>query len=933
MADAIFKVLGPVRMCWPDDRQVHLNGKQRAVLASLLLNVNTLVSKERLVATLWEDPPASAISNVHTYVAQLRRALPPGTRLLTEESGYVFEARTEELDLLEFEQAVRLARNGARQGDLRAVVREFERALSMWRGKPAEGTKLVGPVLARVAELEERVVAARLDWAEAKLTLGMPAEVIENLRLFIAEQPLRESAWRLLMLAHSRAGQREQALETFRQARSALIDELGIEPGEELRQLQAVILTGTNPVNLPVPETPICQLPPDVKHFSGRHAELATLDGLLPLAEQEPPHAATTCVISGTGGVGKTSLAVHWAHRARERFPDGQLYVDLQGFSPAATPMPLTEAVRILLGFLRPPHNRIPSTLEEQIRLYRNVLAGKRVLVLLDNVREPDQVRPLLPPSPESLTLVTSRTVLTGLIAAEGAQLLRLAPLSDAQAGELLEHRLGKARITGEREAVDDIIRACAGLPLALGIVAARAIVDAGLSLAALAEELQPEATRLDALQTEEVKTDLREVFGASYRVLAPRAAEALALLGLVPGPDTSLLAAASLIGRSVPRTRTLLRTLETAHLLHQHVPGRYRMHDLVRLYAIERAALDLSVDDRTAAVRRLVDFFLHTSYAADRLLSPHRRGAIELDPPTAGHLPHVLADAAAARAWFGAEHACLLAAQQLAVKHGLHDAVWQLAWTLNTFHLRHNLLQDSVSTWRTASTAAEHLHDPAVHALIHQMSGRACAGAGHHAESLSHFAEALDLYERSGDITGQAHVRHSLGVAWEDQDEHERALFHLELALRLYKDLDDAVAAGNALNSLGWNQALLADFATARTHCEQALALLRRHGDRVGEAAALDSLGYIAGNTGQHAQALDYYHHSLTLRRENGNTSQEAETLSHLGDTYHALGRHVEASQAWRQALAIYQAQHRTAKIKDVQARLDGRGSVTKQV
>ncbi|MEU7861731.1 BTAD domain-containing putative transcriptional regulator [Nonomuraea sp. NPDC049141] len=923
MADAIFKVLGPVRVCWPDGRQVQLSGKQRAVLASLLLNVNTLVSQERLMAALWEDPPASAISNLHTHVAQLRRALPTGARLLTEEAGYILAAATEELDLLEFEQAVRLARDRTEQGDVRAAVREFERALSMWRGRPAEGTKLAGPVLARVAELEERLAAARLDWAEAKLALGMPMEVIEDLRLFLAEQPLRESAWRLLMLAHSRAGQRDKALEAFRHARSVLIDELGLEPGAELQQLQAAILAGTVPLNGTAPGTPICRLPSDVRHFSGRQAELATLDELLPRAEEEPPRAATTCVISGTGGVGKTSLAVRWAHSVRERFPDGQLYVDLQGFSSAATPLSRTEAVRILLGFLQPPHSRIPSAFDEQIMLYRNLLTGKRVLILLDNAREPDQVRPLLPPSPESLTLVTSRTVLTGLIAAEGAQLLRLAPLSAAQAGELLKHRLGKDRIADEREAADDIIRACAGLPLALGIVAARAIVDEGLSLAALAEELQAETTRLDALRTEEVRTDLREVFGSSYRVLAPETAETFAYLGLVPGPDISLLAAANLIGQPVSRTRTLLRTLETAHLLHQHVPGRYRMHDLVRLYAIERAILDLSVDDRAAAVHRLVAFFLHTSYAADRLISPYRLGARALDPPAPARLPHALADAAAAQAWFRAEHAGLLAVQELAVKHDLHVAVWQLAWTLNTFHQRHNLLQNSVSTWRIASSAAEHLPGPAVHALVHQMLGRACAGAGLHEESQSHFAEALDLYERSGDIAGQAYVRHSLGIAWGDQHEHERALFQLEQALRLYEDLDDDVAEANALNSLGWNQALLADFGNARAHCEQALALLRRHGDRVGEAAVLDSLGYIAGHTGQHARSLDYYHQALRLRRENGNTSQEAETLSHLGDTYHALGRHAEAARAWNQALAIYRAQHHTAKIKNVNTRL----------
>ncbi|MEV0388956.1 NB-ARC domain-containing protein [Nonomuraea sp. NPDC050643] len=581
---------------------------------------------------------------------------------------------------------------------------------------------------------------------------------------------------------------RYRALEVFQHARAVLVDELGIEPGEELQQLQAVILGGPTRSSGPTAETPIWQLPSDVKYFSGRDAELATLDRLLPSADEEPPNTVTTCVISGTGGIGKTSLAVHWALRVRDLFPDGQLYVDLRGFSPASTPMPATEALRVLLGFLQPPHHRIPATFNEQMRLYRTLLTGRRVLILLDNAREPDQVRPLLPPSAESLTLVTSRNVLTGLIAANGARLVRLSPLSDSQADDLLTRRLGEDRIAAERDMVDAIIKTCAGLPLALGIVAARAIVNDSLSLASLAEELQTETTRLDALQTGELSTDLREVFGSSHRVLTPQAAGTFAHLGLAPGQDISLPAVASLIGQTVPHTRTLLRTLETAHLLQQHLPGRYRMHDLVRLYAIERAGLDLSTDDRIAAVRRLVDFYLHTAHTADRRLSPQRRDAIELDAPAAGCLPRSLADVAAAQDWFRAEHACLLAAQRLAAQHDLHAAVWQLAWTLNTLHSAHNLLQNCVTAWRLASSALEHVKDQAVHARVRRMLGRTCALAGNHEESLCHFAEALALYERSGDIAGQALVHHTLAVTWENRGEYEQERFHLEHALRLYE-------------------------------------------------------------------------------------------------------------------------------------------------
>ncbi|TDC02836.1 tetratricopeptide repeat protein [Nonomuraea longispora] len=924
MADAFFNVLGPVQVCRTDGRQVHLTGKQRAVLATLLVNANTVVTKERLIDALWEDPPPSAIPNLVTYIAGLRKALPSGTRLVTMETGYLFEADAEEVDLLRFEHVIRLARSKAEEGDLHAAVCRYEEALSMWRGKPAEGTNLAGSMAARLAELEHRLAVARLAWADVKLALGQPADVIENLRLFIAEQPLHERAWYSLMLAHSQAGQRDRALEVFQHARAVLVDELGIEPGDELQQLQAVILAGPTRSSGCTAETPIWQLPSDVEYFSGRDAELATLDRLLPSAGERPPSTATICVISGAAGIGKTCLAVHWARRVRDLFPDGQLYVDLQGFSPASTPMTAAEAVRVLLGLLQPPHHQIPSSCAEQMRLFRALLTGRRVLILLDNAREPDQVRPLLPPSPGSLTLVTSRDALTGLIVANGAHLVRLSPLSDSHAGELLARRLGEHRIAAERDMVDAIVKTCAGLPLALGVVAARAIVNDGLPLAALAEELQSETTRLDALQTDELSTDLREVFGSSHRVLTPQAAGTFAHLGLAPGPDISLPAAASLIGQTVPQTRMLLRSLETAHLLHQHAPSRYRMHDLVRLYAIERAGLDLGADDRSAAVRRLVDFYLHTSHAADHLLSPHRRGTVELDPPAPGCLPAALADAAAAQDWFRAEHPCLLATQRLAAEHDLHAAVWQLAWTIDTYHLAHNLLPGCVAAWRLASSSAERLNDPAVHALVHRLLGRACARAGHYEESLSHLDDALALYEGSGDIAGQALVHHTLAVTQGNRGEHEQTLFRLKHALQLYRDVDDPLGEANVLNSLGWSHALLGDFAEAMGHCEQALALLSRHGDRLGESAALNNLGYIAHHTGRHEQAVDRYRHALTLRREFGHVGLEADTLTHLGETYRALSRYAEADRAWSQALAIYQAQHNTVSMRRVQARLE---------
>jgi tetratricopeptide (TPR) repeat protein len=770
-------------------------------------------------------------------------------------------------------------------------------------------------VAARLAELEERSTEARLDFADSKLAVGRHAEVIAEMRCFLADRPLCERAWHVLMLAYAAAGQRDRSLDAYREARAQLVGELGIEPTDALQRAHREILSGhegrSAPVTLAAPQP----LPPGIGCFTGREGELAALDAILPAAGTSPS-ATTTCVITGPGGVGKTLLAVHWARQVSDRFPDGELYVDLRGFSPGAAPVRPAEAVHVLLGFLGVPRDGMPPTFEEQLGLYRTVLSGRRILLILDNVRESDQVRPLLPHAPGSLVLMTSRAALTGLVAAEGAHLVRLEPLSDTEATELLRRRLGADRTSAEPGAVAEIVAACAGLPLALGIIAARALGSAALPLATLAGELREEGARLDALDTGEAGSDLREVFGSSYRALAGGAALALTQLGLATGPDIGLPAAARLFDLPAAPARRVLRTLETASLLHRHADGRYRMHDLVRLCAIERVDPELGA----AAAERLVTYYLRTSYLADRRLSPHRRGSIGLAvPPQDGPT-----DAAGAYVWFRNEHACLLAAQQLAVEHGLHRAAWQLAWTLDTFHLRDNLNEECLASWRIALRAVAQMPGRAEHALVHRMLGRACARAACHVESFAHFGVALATYSELGDVAGAAHVHHGLAVAWEDGDDHEHALVELGLALPLYRAVGDEVGEANVLNSMGWNRAMLADFGAAAELCEQAMVLLRRHTDRVGEAATLDSLGYIAHHTGHLVEALDFYQGALAMRRDNGNASQVAETLAHLGETYREFGRFAEAGQAWRQAAAIYADQHRVAKMSSVRARLD---------
>ncbi|MGW0277907.1 NB-ARC domain-containing protein, partial [Streptomyces sp. NPDC003006] len=426
-----------------------------------------------------------------------------------------------------------------------------------------------------------------------------------------------------------------------------------------------------SPPEVTAPAAPVLrQLPAPPALFTGRTRELNALSATL---EGQGDRGGTVVIsaIGGTGGIGKTYLALHWAHHHTERFPDGQLYVDLRGFDPSGEPMASTVALRGFLDALGVESAAVPGDAEAQVGLYRSLVVGKRILVVLDNARDTAQVVPLLPGSPSCTVVVTSRHQLGGLVTAYMAKPLTLDALSEAEARQLLARQLGEDRLAAEPQAATAILERCAGLPLALSIVAARAATQPGFPLAHLAEELAETSTRLDALDAGDLSADLRAVFACSYRALEPAAARAFVLLGLAPGPDISLRAAAGLMGHTVPRARVLLRTVEAAHLIRQHTPSRYQLHDLVRLYAAERGHHDLDQPRCTAALRRLADFYLHTAHHASQLLDPHGTLELGLDPPAAGCTPHRVADAATAREWFAAEDACVRATHQFAYDQG----------------------------------------------------------------------------------------------------------------------------------------------------------------------------------------------------------------------------------------------------------------------
>ncbi|WP_229401829.1 ATP-binding protein [Micromonospora okii] len=645
------------------------------------------------------------------------------------------------------------------------------------------------------------------------------------------------------------------------------------------------------------------QLPAAVPHFVGRAAQLAALTAL----SADPagtPGAVLISAIGGTAGVGKTALAVHWAHQVKDRFPDGQLYVDLRGFDPAAPTSP-AEALGGFLEALAVPAARMPTGLDAQAGLFRSLLTDRRMLVVLDNARDAEQVRPLLPGSPGCLVVVTSRHRMPGLVAAEGARPLALGLLSVAEARELLSRRLGAARVAAEPEAVDRIVAASSGLPLALAVVAARAATQPDFGLARLADELDDTRGGLDGFSDGEAGTDVRAVLSWSYRRLDPAAAALFRLLGLHPGPDVTRAAAASLAGATPAEVRRPLAALTAANLLAEHAPGRYALHDLLRAYAVEQAHATDGEAERRAALGRLIDHHLRAAHAADLLLYRHR-DPIDLPAAHVGAAPPELRDRDGAWAWLTAEHRTLLAVIALAAATGFDTHAWQLAWSVNTYLDRVGAWQDQSTAQRLALRAAATAGDRNGQALAHRNRGVACLRLGAHEEARAHLAQALALHDGLGDRVGCARTQLNLGILAERQGDHREALRHAQRAHDLFEAADHAYGRANALNNIGWYHIQLGDHRRALDYCRRALAGQQRAGNRYWEAHAWDSLGYAHHHLGEFPEAVDCYEHALALWREAGERYFEATTLTHLGDTRRRAGDSDAARAAWRRAVEI---------------------------
>jgi DNA-binding SARP family transcriptional activator/tetratricopeptide (TPR) repeat protein len=917
-----FGVLGPLEARCDGVALPVSSGRQRTVLAALVLRANRVVAVADLAEALWGPAlPPSARVTVLNYVKRLRDALgDAGRRVVTRSPGYLVRAAADEADVSLFELNLESARTAAVTGSWESAASKARAALLLWRGDPladVPSAYLASHEVPRLAEMRQQATEVAI---EADLHLGRHAAVIGELRRLVVSDPLRERLSALLMAALHGEGRQAEALAVYQQTRDVLIAELGVEPGHELRAMHQRILTGgralprrASPPAMPAPpgrrratvlQVPQ-QLPAAVGGFTGRGAELAELTRLLNQAGAQPAGTMVVSAIGGTAGIGKTALAVHWAHKVADRFADGQLYVNLRGFDPCGVPAAPEAAIRGFLDALGVPPEQIPPGPQAQAGLYRSLLADKQMLIVADNARDEQQVRPLLPASPASLVLVTSRNQLGGLAAAEGARLISLDVLSHAEAVQLLAARLGAARAAAEPGAVDQIASLCAHLPLALSVAAARAAARPGFPLGALAAELEDAAVRLDALDAGDPGSSVRAVFSWSYRQLTPDVAWMFRLLGLHPGPNITVPAAASLAAIAEADARRLLRELARALLVTEQVPGRYAFHDLLRAYAAEQSRHTDSDADRRDATVRVLDHYLHTAARAARLLVPAME-PVALAPPRPGTATGQPADHRQALAWFEAEHQVLLAANSVAAGSGFDSHAWQLPWAMTAFLQARGHWQEWAATQRMALAAATRLGDTAAQAVSARLLARACTDLGDHDQARGHFASSLTLYQQLGNRHGEAKVHDGLGFVAERQGRYADALGHDEQALRLYQATGDKANEAEALNNTGWHHGLLGDYQQARAFCRQAVTLSAKAGDRWIEGHAWDSLGYAEHHLGNLAEATACYQRALSLERVTGDRNSEAGTLTRLGDTHHAAGHLAQARQAWQQALAI---------------------------
>ena len=921
----------------------------RVLLGLLGVAAGRMVTAEALVDGLWgEEWSPGRERNLHALVYQLRRRLAGlepvgGARLARAGAGYRLVLEPGNLDMAEFRDLAGQGREAVRAGDAAGARELFGQALELWRGTAlADAAPLCPRLAGEAAQLEELRLAVIEERIGCDLALGRHGEVAGELAGLVAEFPLRERLAGLLMTALYRCGRRGEALAVYDGARRVLAEQLGLDPGPELAGLQTQVLAddpalaAPAPAPAPVPAGAVPpqaagagavprQLPAGAAFFAGREAELKQLHELLDQAgceegADEPDGAVVISAVAGMAGVGKTALAVHWARKVAGRFPDGQLYVNLRGYDQDGAAVTAEEVTGWFLVALGVPAGQIPADAQARCGLYRSVLAGRRVLIVLDNARDAAQVRPLLPGSAGCLVVVTSRSSLAGLAAAEGARPLRLGPLGAEEGVRLLAARLGPERVAAEPGAATELVARCGHLPLALAVMAARAAADPGLALGVLAGQLAGAADaegtaagqspggagrgRLEVLETGDPATSLGQLLSWSYRQLSPPAARMFALLGVHCGPDITVPAAASLAGVSRAEAGRALAELAGASLAAEHRPGRYVLHDLVRGYAAGQAPQVLGEAGIRAAVERSVDHYLHTGYISCDLPAP-----FALAPPAPGVVPEKLPGEAELQDWAQANQQVQLQAIAQAAAAGFITRAWQMffgqAWSLGG----QGYWADCLAIAEVVLAAAEAAGDQVALGWTHATIGRYGTFTGAHDEDRPHLARAVDHFRRAGDVSGRAWAQLFASGAYARRGDLAEAVVQSEQALALFRQTGDQAGHGWALAGLGICHAYLGDYELARGYARQALEVTPETGDPTTLAMAWHARAFVHSQLGEQRQAVSCYQQALALVGERKNPMARGVLvimLAEFGDVCRAVGDLPAAVESWQQALQV---------------------------
>lgn len=853
-----FRVLGPLEVV-RDGEAVPINGpKLRVLLAALLVRANATVSVDQLAERLWgEHPPATARKSTQVYALRLRRMLGDDALIETRPDGYRIRLDPGQLDLDCFRATVgQAARAGTRAEELRLLTD----ALACWRGPALSDVPSESMQREDAVQLAEERLRARDRYFEVSLEQGRHSEIIGELGPLTREHPWQESFWAQLILALHRSGRRADALDTYRTVHRMFTEELGVEPGARLQRVHRTILAEESPEPVS-PRLAICQLPADVHTFVGRSAPMDALTGMS-IAGPGARGRWRNVVISGPPGVGKTALAVHVAHLFSPSFADGQLYVNLQGYA-ADPPLAPAAVLTRFLGTLGVPRERIPAEVEEQAALFRSVLSGRKMLLLLDNAVSAEQIRPLLPGQPGCAVLVTSRQDLRGLSVDPGADHLPLGVLTEAESRTVLADLLGAARAEAEPDAIAELAEACAHLPLALRIAGANLAADPGRGIAEYTAELTKSGRLAELTIDGDERSAVRVAFDHSYLRLSSGDRKLFRLLGLTPGQDIGVPAAAALADAAPPDTSRALDRLTAANLLQRPVRGRYQFHDLIREYAVDRARAEDSAAETTAALTRLIDLSLHTAAAAVRLLypgAPHRT----LPDPEAATIP--LPTEAAALNWLDQERDNLVATITWTASHpALHRYAWQFADVLRTY-----------------------------------LQARA-----HDQEALAGCAAALRAAIESGDRATQISLLDVLGQMSLDVSDYDGAETYQQQVLATARETGDLMAEAEALRNLGLVLGHRGRPLRALQYHREALVVARRAGNTGAEILALSGIGNSHASAGRPRTALKWHDRAVAAAEEAGNRGALFRALNGRGLAYWALGRSADAIADHSQVLA----------------------------